>query len=164
VDAAAAIALDQKGNVIVAGSVQDHTGNWDADSDIAVAKYDGATGRQLWSYRWNGKDNKYDDAKAVAVDTAGNIYVVGNTTAIGPFGNFSDIVTLAFGPGGNLKWKQVYDGPLNQAQDSAQGIALAPNGDVYVTGYSWGDGEWGNPDNPQTNYDFATIKYAGATG
>ncbi len=46
-------------------------------------------------------------------------------------------------------WVRRYNGPGN-GSDAAHGVVLDGSGNVYVTGYSYGDG---------TDYDYATIKY-----
>ena len=47
------------------------------------------------------------------------------------------------------EWIQKYDGKVNN-DDEGRFILLDGSGNVYVTGWSWGNG---------TGYDYATIKY-----
>jgi hypothetical protein len=73
--AAAALAVDSANNVYVTGnSTITNTG-----SDIATLKYD-ANGNQLWVQRYNGPGNGNDAGNAIAVDSAGNVYVAGYET------------------------------------------------------------------------------------
>ena len=74
-DLASALAVDAAGNVYVTG----YTGTsvfGGTLKDYATVKYD-ANGNQLWEARYNGPGNGGDGATALAVDTAGNVYVTG---------------------------------------------------------------------------------------
>jgi len=74
-DEATAIALDSTGNVYVTGRSQgSNTG-----LDYATIKYDNA-GNLIWRARYNNKDvNGDDEAAAIALDSAGNVYVTGRS-------------------------------------------------------------------------------------
>src|SRR5205807_2325072 len=68
-----AIAVDNSGNVFVAGN------SWNgANYDYATVAYsnDGVT---LWTNRYDGPDNLGDVALAIAVDNSGNVFVTGSS-------------------------------------------------------------------------------------
>jgi hypothetical protein len=74
-DEAAALALDSAGNAYVTGkSTGSGTG-----FDYLTLKYDGSGGL-VWRARYNNKDvNGTDEATAIALDAAGNVYVTGRS-------------------------------------------------------------------------------------
>ena len=61
-----------------------------------------------------------------------------------------DYVTAAYDGDGNEEWVKTYEGPA-AGTDWPFEIASGPDGSVYVTGLSLGEG---------TGFDFATIKYS----
>jgi hypothetical protein len=67
--------------------------------------------------------------RAFVVDPAGVSYATGT----GGSSSNTDVLTAAFGPDGTLLWSQVYNGP-GDWHDQARGIALGPNGVLWVTG------------------------------
>jgi hypothetical protein len=88
--------------------------------------------------------------QGIVVDASGVSYVTGIT---GPSSN-TDVVTAAFAPDGTLLWSDVYDGPEDW-HDQARGIALGPDGVVYVVGNTTGPGFYAN---------VLLLKYDAATG
>jgi uncharacterized delta-60 repeat protein len=86
----------------------------------------------------------------MAVDEDGNVYVTGQSQGISIY---DDYLTIKYDAMGTQIWTVRYNGPGNQ-DDAAHAIAVDEQGNVYVTGSSWGAG-WGN-------YDWATIKYNSA--
>src|SRR5438477_201646 len=72
VNVARAMAVDASGNVIVTG----YSGQGAKAYDYATIKYSGL-GVPLWTNIYNGPGNDFDDAKAVAVDNSGNVFVTG---------------------------------------------------------------------------------------
>jgi len=97
-----------------------------------------------WDERYNGPPDDADEARAIAVDAAGNAYVTG--TSFGNNGNL-DIVTIKYSPTGQVVWTATFDG--NNDNDEGRDIEVDNSGNVYVTGYSKG----GNQN------DVITIKY-----
>jgi uncharacterized delta-60 repeat protein len=102
-----------------------------------------------WVSRYNGPASDVDGANAIAVDGLGNVYVTGYSYGGDNIG--FDYATIKYGPGGEKLWGRRYNGPGNY-NDCASAIAVDGQGNVYVTGYSYGG------DN--TSYDYATIKYS----
>ncbi|PYJ91702.1 MAG: hypothetical protein DME71_01465, partial [Verrucomicrobia bacterium] len=83
-DGATAIAVDESGNAYVTGtSSSDLTGE-----DYATIKYNSA-GQPQWVARYTRSFDVYssDEATAITVDSLGNIYVTGATTADGGSAN-----------------------------------------------------------------------------
>ncbi len=149
-DAAWAVALDASGNVYVTGQSCTATDPEFGDcitSDIATIKYDPA-GNQLWVAGYHGPGNGLDHAHtdAIAVDAAGNVYVIGSSWGLG---TEYDYVTIKYDTSGNQLWVRRYNGPGND-RDIPFALAIDVAGNAYVTGGSWGLG---------TAYDYATIKY-----
>jgi len=140
-DAAYAIAVDGSGNVCVTGESE---GSGTA-GDYATIKYypDGTT---AWVRRYNGTGNGDDEARAIAVDGSGNVYVTGYSYGSG---TDEDYATIKYYPNGDTAWVSRYNGPGN-GYDRAWGVAVDGSGNVYVTGTSVGSG---------TEDDYATIKY-----
>ncbi|MBI5774529.1 MAG: SBBP repeat-containing protein, partial [Verrucomicrobia bacterium] len=139
-DEAKSVAVDGAGNVFVTG--KSHSG---ANYDYATIKYL-ANGTPAWTNRYNGAGNNLDEAWAVAVDSAGNVFVTGASVFSG---STSDYATIKYLTDGTPVWTNRYNGPGNNL-DSARAVVLDSTGNVYVSGLSIGSG---------TSYDYATIKY-----
>ena len=148
-DVAQAVAVDSANNVIVTGN---STGSATAE-DYATVKYARATGAQLWEARYNGPGNSVDRAFDVAVDSADNVLVTGESTGSG---TSADYATVKYaGSDGAQVWVSRYNGPPGANGDSAFAVAVDSADNVLVTGQSVGSG---------TGYDYATLKYAGTDG
>jgi len=140
-DIAFAMAIDDLGNVYVTGS--SHGSG--SKSDYLTIKYQ-SSGDTAWVRRYNGPSNGNDVAYALALDGSGNVYVTGFSSNSGMG---KDYATLKYDQNGNQIWVKNYNGPGNDA-DWANGIAVDPWGNIYVTGVSRGEG---------TYYDYLTLKY-----
>ncbi len=116
------------------------------NDDYATIKYD-SSGIQKWIKRYNGPGNNFDKATSIAVDTSGNIYITGESSGIG---SDLDYATIKYSSSGVQQWVIRYNGSGNFS-DRAKSIAVDGSGNVYITGYSLGNG---------THYDYATIKYS----
>jgi hypothetical protein len=144
-DRANAMAVDGSGNVFVTGESYDSGG---VNPDYTTIAYSGA-GVALWTNRYNGPGNSTDQARAVAVDGSGNVFVTGQSVG-GGSGN--DYVTIAYSGAGMALWTNRYNGPGN-SDDYAYAMAVDGSGNLFVTGQSvGGDG----------SFDYATIAYSGA--
>jgi hypothetical protein len=99
-----------------------------------------------WVRRYNGPGNGVDNARAIATDDSGYIYVTGEswdgTTA-------RDYATVKYKPNGDTVWVRRYNGPTN-GDDYATAIAVNDSFYVYVSGRSPGSG---------SAEDYLTIKY-----
>jgi hypothetical protein len=138
-DDAYAVAVDGSGNVIVTGRSVGSGSYY----DYATIKYSGA-GVPLWTNRYNGPGNGYDQAAALAVDGIGNVFVTGQSL-VG-----ADYATIKYSSAGVPLWTNRYHGPGGSA---ATALAVDSSGNVFVTGYSIASG---------SGYDYATIKYSNA--
>ncbi|MDQ3020467.1 MAG: SBBP repeat-containing protein [Bacteroidota bacterium] len=140
VDATLSIAVDNSGNVYVTGySIGNGT-----DGDYATIKYNSSGVRQ-WVQRYNGSGNSFDEARSIAVDSSGNVYVTGRSFGSG---TGFDYATIKYNSSGVQQWVQRYNGP--NGDDVALSIVVDGPGNVYVTGYSFISGQ---------DYDYVTIKY-----
>ena len=138
-----AIAIDDFGNVYVTGTTNGHGPG--SDFDYGTIKYNSA-GQQQWLATYNGPMDGWDQARGIAVDGSGNVYVTGRSEGLGT-GRF-DYATVKYNPSGQEQWVARYNGPGND-WDGAEAIAVDGSGNVYVTGESVGSNV----------FDYATIKY-----
>jgi hypothetical protein len=138
-DRARAIATDTAGNFYVGGSVETS-----GAASFAVVKL-GADGTP----HWTAHAGTGGEVRALAVDAAGNVYAAGWTDTGAIFNPNYDYLVVKFGPDGTQRWVQRYDGPL-QNTDLVDAIAVDGGGNVYVTGFSYGEG---------FGYDWATLKF-----
>ncbi len=154
-DEGVAAAVDSTGNVIVAGYFSDvanvaldpfdlefgvATGG-PADRDVFVTKLSGS-GANLWSRTFGGIE--FDEPRAVAVNAAGDIFVVGRFSGLAvdfdPTGGVDehssngdvDGFVTKLAAGGSYGWTRTFGGAL---ADEAAGVLVDSVGDVVVTGF-----------------------------
>ncbi|MBI5021195.1 MAG: T9SS type A sorting domain-containing protein [Ignavibacteriales bacterium] len=144
IDKPVAIAVDTGRNIYVTGYTTSGGGGF----DFLTVKYDSNL-QQLWSILYNGTDNKDDQPTAIAVNDSLNVFVSGWSKGVG---SGVDYVTIKYDRSGIEKWVKRYNGPASST-DSALGMVLYRNTDLFVTGTSVDSG-----------YDYFTIKYNPATG
>jgi hypothetical protein len=141
-NAATAIVVDDSGNAYVTGWVTRRL----TGVDMATVKYS-PDGEQLWVQYYAAPGSGEDKARAIALDTAGNVYVAGSSSG-GASG--LDYVTIKYSKDGSgALWVNRYNGPGN-GEDVATSIAVNDSLNVYVTGWSLGAG---------TGFDYLTLKY-----
>jgi len=116
--------------------------------DYATIKYD-SRGNELWVARYNGPGNNIDDARALAVDDVGNVYVTGSSRGDRGNGIREDYATIKYDSDGNELWVARYTG-LEDGDNAAVAIGIDGRGNVYVTGQS---------NSRKGDLDFATVKY-----
>jgi hypothetical protein len=78
-DQAYAVIADSFGNIYVTG----YSKGSGTDYDYATIKYDAADGNELSVVRYNGPGNKSDQACAIAIDSASDVYVTGYSSGSG---------------------------------------------------------------------------------
>jgi hypothetical protein len=133
------LAVDASGHVVVVGSVYVSTTSWwprgtTLDTHFITLKYTPA-GALLWSQRWG--DKSHYEAQAVALDSAGSVFVAGPATLYAdpraPGASWvilkytsQGVLQTNFGPG------LVFGNGTGAAADLA--LAVTPGGDLCVSG------------------------------
>ena len=147
-DRAAAIAVDSAGSAYIAGS----TDSSDLPAGVAGSKFAGAppdifvakltpdgTGLVYCTYLGG---EAADEARAIAVDAAGNAYITGSTASKafpatgGAFqaaysGGHTDAFAAKLSPGGALLYATYFGGG---GDEEGRGIAADADGNAYITG------------------------------
>jgi len=104
------------------------------NSDLFVVKYN-SSGTWQWT-KQNGTD-RYDEARGVATDSSGNVYVTGYTEG-GLDGNTSagssDLFVVKYNSSGTKQWTKQLG---TWDSDFANGVATDSSGNVYVTGSTY---------------------------
>lgn len=131
-------AVDGDGNVwLVGATAGDLVGANAGGVDAFVRKVDG-DGVVLWAHQFGTASE--DVATAVAVDEAGNGYVVGFTS--GALGSASGAATDAFvrkfDPAGTVLWTRQFGAGSTSYGDAAAGVAVDPAGRAVVVGSTAG--------------------------
>jgi len=118
------VAFDAAGNVIVAGFENDPVIPW----RIFLRKYD-ALGVELWSQPWDGELGQGANALASAVDSAGDIVVVGQHRS----GDFNQILVRKYDTDGNVRWTTTIDGAPDTNQVGLA-VAIGPGDRIWIAG------------------------------
>jgi len=127
------MAIDHAGNIFFAGAPSSDP---NSTYHSVTAKYDNK-GNKLWEQGYQGPVDGAGWCNAIAVDERGNAHVTGytfvrqrvnwsNKTAFG-------YMTVKYDPNGKQLWQAMYEEP-EKVLHSVDAIAVASNGDVYVTG------------------------------
>jgi len=158
-DRAHSVATDPQGNVYVVGYTLStdfpvynpgggayYQGDDSGHSDAFILKFN-SSGARLWATYYGGVGYN-DNARSVATDPQGNVYVVGWTASPdfpvydpgggayyqGSFAGFYDAFILKFNSSGVRLWATYYGG---NDWDDAYSVATDPQGNVYVVGETW---------------------------
>ena len=116
----------ETGEVYVCGSGEKQ---YVGQTDMLLIKYN-AQGETLWTRAVGGNTYSPDDmAQALAVDSAGNVYIAGVTNNASPRGY--DITWAKYDSAGNNLWTRKTGW---SDEDAAQDIVIGGNGDVYLCG------------------------------
>jgi len=134
-DGGNAIKLDASGNIFVAGGTTGKLGkNQFGAYDLFLSKFDSA-GQMLWTIQWGTSSD--DGANGVALDHAGNIYVVGQTSGkLGgaAFGDL-DMFLTKVDPAGNILWSQQYG---TSSPDVAMCVMVDDEANIFIGGSTAG--------------------------
>jgi hypothetical protein len=127
------VTADAEG-VVVVGTTSGSLDETQGAKDAFVARYS-PLGDQLWVKQLGSPAN--DDAFAVAADGLGNVYVVGATSGslFGDNQGSQDLFVAKYSSSGERLWIRQKG---TDAGDLARAVAIAPNGEVIVAGYTQG--------------------------
>jgi hypothetical protein len=137
------VATDASGNVYIVGTTDDAFESFTnaGHEDVFVRSYD-SSGEYRWTVQF-GTDGE-DEGNAIAVDSSGNVYVVGavegvlegvleGTTAGGGY-------VRSYDSDGVFRWTHQFRSS-SSSRDSASGVTTDESGNVFVTGYTY-DGDY----------------------
>ncbi|UCG68220.1 MAG: SBBP repeat-containing protein, partial [Thermoplasmata archaeon] len=146
IDEAYDIVVDQSENVYVTGQSQGDGWGY----DFATVAYD-SKGTELWVARYTDMGNSCQEAKAIALDSQGNIYVTGHSLVINSssMSTRHDYATVKYNQNGDLLWVAIFNGPRNGG-DHPYDLVIDDLGNVYVTGRIYSN---------ETSWDSATVAY-----
>ncbi|UKN02998.1 T9SS type A sorting domain-containing protein [Paracrocinitomix mangrovi] len=143
-DEAEAMAMDSNGDIVVTGSRFIGGNDW----DIAVVKYDGTTGAQLWAQVYTGSSN-FDGGKDITTDSNNDVILTGtysfSSTDI-------DWIVIKYNSAGVFQWDDTNGTPDN---DEGKVIIADASNNYYVAGHS----EFSSG---STYFDFLLMKYNSA--
>lgn len=145
-DRAFALTADASGNIYMAGSYSSSTINFGATTltnggsgaDMYVVRLN-ATGTATWAYSTSGSG--WDEAKTLAVDASGNVYVGGTfnssslvfgaTTLTNASAGSNDMFLVKFNSTGSVVWASGMGG---NGSDVVSSMALDAAGRIYLAG------------------------------
>ena len=154
-DVGRGIAIDSVGNVVVVGEMDptrpglppqppqvsfggaDFARNDRGESDILLAKYDGADGGHLWSRAFGGEGN--DQGGAVAIDSHDNIVIGGGywghsvDFGAGPqdSGSYWGPALAKYAPDGGLQWVKYLPGTWDSV---VRAVSIAADDSILFAG------------------------------
>jgi hypothetical protein len=145
--------VDSQGNIYIAGEIDgtatfgNTTVNGNIGSDDAlIMKYD-SNGNLVWARAYGGASR--EDARSLALDAAGNIYLIGvfrDTSTIGAYTliassqDVDDVFIARLDPAGNVVWVKTIGG---MGDDTGRGIDVDSQGNVYAVGAFEGSASFG---------------------
>ncbi|WP_082893819.1 tandem-95 repeat protein [Rufibacter ruber] len=134
---------DGAGNLYLIGSTTGYTydPSWGSNMldpikcDFLTLKYRMSDGAQLWARAYNGPGNNTDAARAVTVDAAGNVYVVGSS-----MNSNVHLATVKYNASGAQLWAKsnvfAASSTSTSSPDGANAVVVDGSGNVYVAGGS----------------------------
>jgi len=118
------VAMAPDGDIIAAG----YTEKLGTNGDVWVLRFDG-NGTLKWQKTYGSSE--WDEAIATAVAPNGDAIVAGYTASFG--GEVHHAWLLRLGPDGNVRWQRMYG---NEYTHIASAVAVAPDGDIVIAGYT----------------------------
>lgn len=149
-DIAAALAMDALDNVYVTGWSEYKVTEYEYYRTGTTVKYN-PQGQEEWVAGYDDPAFDHDEPESVALDALGNVYITGSSSNSD---SVSDYATVMYNPQGVQQWAVRYNGPGDN-RDGASALAVDAQGNVYVTGLSWGT---------TSKADYCTIKYSPGPG
>jgi len=132
-DVGEGVAVDSAGDVYLTG--QYFNGS---NMDALVRKY-APDGTVLWTETYNGAANGNDAGHDIAVDSLGNVYVIGEEAVTS---QFSKIWVRKYNTNGIVQWTATYDG--GSGKSIGHGVAIDSGGSPYVIGQLYVSGQSSN--------------------
>ena len=154
IDIPSALALDKAGNVYIAGFFQNKatfgkytlTSGGKDDDDVFVAKLSPAAGTFVWAK--GGGSTANDEARGLALDSSGNVYITGYHSGPATFGGKpaghhqgGDLFVAKLSPAGTFLWVESTSGSLDELGSA---IAVDSQDRIVVAGSHEGTTTLGN--------------------
>lgn len=131
-DSILGLATDFADNIVAVGYTYGPlAGPWQGRADGFIVKY-APDGTRLWQQQVGTKEE--DFIEAVAIDTAGNIFVAGQSGDSDVRDSF-DAFLIKYSADGTEQWRRVL---ASAKEDDLHGIAVDTNGNIVVVGYTYG--------------------------
>lgn len=145
-DDAFALALDNNGNLVIAGYIK----NSGTGSDMLIAKYN-TSGTLLWQTLYDGIVHESDRAYDMVLDATGNVYITGKVDIDPTISANDEIFTAKYTSAGVQSWSAQYTGGIG-GSERGKLVRVASSGNVYVCGRKYNG----------TDEDIFLIKYNSA--
>lgn len=131
-DAALDAAIAENGDILVAGY---ESGDRE-DDNVWLRRYD-TSGETLWTRTYDGPAHGRDRGTSVTLDPEGKILLSGHIDVPGEAWN---ALVRKYEPDGELIWTSTYDG-ADSVFDAANDIVTDAEGNVFVTGFEYVEGD-----------------------
>ncbi|MBK9927906.1 MAG: SBBP repeat-containing protein [Anaerolineales bacterium] len=155
----AKIAMDLNGNIYITAfsgtawngpNSTSPLNSYVAGQDMVIIKLD-RDGAYQWHTFYGSSGNDYPND--IAVDSNGNVYIVGQSSATwdGPgnasplntFAGGGDMVLIKLDNAGTYQWHTFYGATTTVERDEAKSVSVDLNGNIFLTG--WSVDTWNGP-------------------
>jgi Beta-propeller repeat len=132
----AGLVVDGQGNVYVTGSSSHNSAFF---AEAMTVKYD-VNGKQLWLDTFqeplgNTDVGSYGTGNGIALDSAGNAYVAGNSQLLTQSGTQSSkALLIKYRPDGKRLWLTEYQHPSSQGRNQVNAFVLDSKGNAFLAG------------------------------